>query len=74
MTADDFIAEMTQRNNARSDNNPFKPIIAKRLAKLGGLHRPPDVADEAAVQRDEVRVAVLREVAQLESEGPSCPF
>lgn len=62
-----------QRMAAWSDANPWKAILAERLARLGGPHRPSDVADDRYVMTGEVLIEPKREASLLREEV-ACPF
>ena len=77
------IKELQAKIDSWSDANPFKAILAARLAKLGGPHKPSTAADDRTIQREEQAVAAARERADpggfkaeaLElRDKPSCPF
>lgn len=62
-----------QRMAAWSDANPWKAILAERLARLGGPHRPSTVADDPRTLREEPAVEMARETAELRG-TESSPF
>jgi hypothetical protein len=45
-----------------TDANPFKASLLKRLALMGGLHRPPQASDDRIIMADEDTVSLMREL------------
>lgn len=54
--------------------NPYRERIRQRRRAMGGQYRASTVADDGAVMRDEVAVAMARETALLVRGEVLCPF
>ncbi len=56
-----------------STANPFRSIAADRLERLGGLHRPPRVADQQTITAEEPAVEMMRDLPAAKTE-PTAEF